>query len=249
MLSSTNVPLASIKMTSIESSTIESSSNELIINDIVLNSNGILIISWDYMLSQLPKYYHIQIYDKNNHRRIYERLIDGRLRSIEIDITGYIQTFPTTLTACINIEYKRYCRNIFLQSTANLIKSASFAVSTNKYDHEQQYIYLLGGILLGAILVCSVLIIICCCRLRYYSKANLSQTSSINSDEKSLKTFCYHPLNIISYPPQASSNTSECSLHSSVDVSHSTNDPYHLYHQIPSVYNCQLYPKTTHIVI
>ncbi|CAF4548795.1 unnamed protein product, partial [Rotaria sp. Silwood2] len=122
-------------------------------------------------------------------------------------------------------------------------------LSSNKQENEQ-FIYLLGGILLGAILVCSILIIICYYRLHYYSKENLSQISSINSDEKkSLKTFYYHPLNIISYPQQPSSNTSECSLHSSIDTNHLTNDPYHIYQQIPSVHNCQLHLKRTHILI
>ncbi|CAF4443977.1 unnamed protein product, partial [Rotaria sp. Silwood2] len=249
ILSSTNIPLASIKTNNIHNSTIESSLNELIIKDIIFNSNGILFISWEYMLLQLPKYYHIQIYDKNHHHMIYQHLIDGRQQSIEIDMSDYIEKSSSIYIVCINIEHKKYCRNISLKLNTNLIKSASLILSSNKQENEQ-FIYLLGGILLGAILVCSILIIICYYRLHYYSKENLSQISSINSDEKkSLKTFYYHPLNIISYPQQPSSNTSECSLHSSIDTNHLTNDPYHIYQQIPSVHNCQLHLKRTHILI
>ncbi|CAF0975735.1 unnamed protein product [Rotaria sp. Silwood1] len=250
ILSSTFVPLTSIKTNSIHTSTIESSLNELIIKDIIFNSNGILIISWEYMLSQLPKYYHIQIYDKNHHHMIYQRLIDGRQQSIEINMSDYIEQSSSIYIICINIEHKKYCRNIFLKkSNNNLIKSASLILSSNQQDNEQ-FIYLVGGILVGAILVCSILIIICYYRLHYYSKENRSKISSINCDEnKSLTTFYYHPLNIISYPQQQSSNTSECSLHSSIDTNHLTNDPYHIYQQIPSVHNCQLHAKRTHILI
>ncbi len=217
--------------------------NELIINDIVFNPNGILIISWENMLERLPKYYHMKIYDENHQYLIFQRLIDGRERSIEIEISNYIKKFPSINIVCINIRQKKYCRKIFLQS--NIIKSASLILSSNKQENEQ-FIYLIGGILLGAILICSILIIICYCRLHYYSK---KQISSIHSDDKSTKTFFYHPLNIISYPHQQSSHTSECSLHSSTDTSHLTNDPYHIYQQIPSVQNCQIHSTRTHVFI
>ncbi|CAF1660713.1 unnamed protein product [Rotaria magnacalcarata] len=247
IVSSSDVSLTSIKTNSIQRSTIESTLNELIIKDIIFNSNGILIISWEYLLSQLPNYYHLEIYDKN-HYIIYQSLIDGQQRSVEIDISDYFEKAPSIYIVCINIEHRKYCRNIFLTLNSNLIKSTSIVLSSNKYNYEQ-WIYLLGGILLGAILVCSILIIICYYRLRYYSKENLSQIPSIKSDEKSVKTFYYHPLNIISYPQPRSSNTSECSLHSSIDTNHLANDPYHVYQQIPSVHNCQLHPKRTHILI
>ncbi|CAF5140803.1 unnamed protein product, partial [Rotaria magnacalcarata] len=198
IVSSSDVSLTSIKTNSIQRSTIESTLNELIIKDIIFNSNGILIISWEYLLSQLPNYYHLEIYDKN-HYIIYQSLIDGQQRSVEIDISDYFEKAPSIYIVCINIEHRKYCRNIFLTLNSNLIKSTSIVLSSNKYNYEQ-WIYLLGGILLGAILVCSILIIICYYRLRYYSKENLSQIPSIKSDEKSVKTFYYHPLNIISYP-------------------------------------------------
>jgi hypothetical protein len=224
---------------SVQPSTIESSLNELIINDLVFNSNGTLIISWEYLLSRVPKYYHIQIYDENHRDLIFQRFIDGRERSVEIDISK----FPSINIICFNIRQKKYCRKVSLPS--NFIKSASLVLPSNKQENEQ-FIYLIGGILLGAILVCSILIIICYCRLRSYSNENLS---SITSDEKSVKTFFYHPLNIISYPQQPSNHTSECSLHSSTDTSHLTNDPYHLYQQIPSIQNCQIHSTRTHVLV
>jgi len=195
------------------------------------------------MLSRLPKYYRIQIYDENHENLLFQRLIDGRERSIEIEILNYVTKFPSINIVCINIRQKQYCRKIILES--NIIKSASLVLLSNKQDNEQ-FIYLIGGILLGAILVCSILIIICYCRLCYDSKEKLS---SINSDEKSTKTFFYHPLNIIGYPQQQSSHTSECSLHSSSNTSHLTNDPYHIYQQIPSVQNCQIHSTRTHVLI
>jgi len=224
----------------------ESSSNDLIINDIVSNANGIVLISWKYISSRLPKYYHIQIYNENHHHLIYQRSIDGQQSSISIDLSRHLTKLPSTYIFCINIRQKKSCRNIVLQLNSNLIKSASLALSINKQDNEQ-FIYLLGGILLGAILVCSILIIICYCRLCHDSKENIS---TINSNEKSPKTFYYHPLNIISYPQQQSNNTSECSLHSSIDTtSHLINDPYHIYQQIPSVHNCQIHSTRTHVLV
>jgi hypothetical protein len=233
------VPLTSAEVLT---STIASSSKELTINDIVFKPNNILIISWECVLSRLPKYYHLQIYDENHHL-IFQRLVDGEQRSIEIDISDYLTDLPSIYIVCINIRQKKSCRKISLQS--NLIKSASLILSSNKQENEQ-FIYLLGGILLGAILICSILIIICYYRLHHYSKEKIP---SINSDEKPPKTFYYHPLNVISYPQQQSSNTSECSLHSSTDTSHLTNDAYHIYQQIPSVQNCQIHSTRTHVLI
>ena len=243
-LSLINVPFVSIK--TIHTTTNKSSLNELIINDIVFNSNGILIISWEYMLSRLPKYYHIQIYDKNHHHLIFQRLINGQERSTKIDISHYIQKFPSILIVCINIQYRKYCRNIYLQSNTNSIKTASLILSSNKYKNER-LIYLLGGILLGTILVCSMFFIMCYYRFYYYYSKETR--TSMNSNEKSLQTFYYHPLNIISYPQQPSSNTSECSLHSSIDANHLTNDPYHIYQQIPSIKACHRHSNGTHILV
>jgi hypothetical protein len=196
------------------------------------------------MLSPLPKYYHIEIYDENHQNLIYQRLVDGKKRSIEIDISNSLTQFPSINNICINIQEKKSCRKVSLQS--NNIKSASLILSSNKHDDNEQFLYLIGGILLGAILVCSILIIVCYCRLRSNSE---NQLSTINPHEKFVKTFFYHPLNIISYPQQQSNHTSECSLHSSTDTSHLTNDPYHIYQQIPSVQNCQIHPARTHVLV
>ena len=227
-------------------STSESTLNELIINDPVFNSNGLLILSWEYMLLPLPKYYHIEIYDENYRDLIYQRLVDGEKRSIEIDISNSLMQLPSINIVCINIQEKKSCRKISLQS--NNIKSASLVLSSNKQNDNEQFLYLIGGILLGAILVSSILIIICYCRLRSNSE---NQLATLNSPEKSVKTFFYHPLNIISYPQQQqqSNHTSECSLHSSTDTSHLTNDPYHIYQQISSVQNCQIHPTRTHVLV
>ena len=214
----------------------DSSLSELIINDPTFNSNGLLILSWEYMLSSLPKYYRIEIYDENHRNLIYQHLVNGDKRSIEIDSSK----FPSINIICINIQERKSCRKVSLPS--NNIKSASLILSSNKHDDNEQFLYLIGGILLGAILVCTILIIICYCRLRTNSKKQFS-------NEKSVKTFFYHPLNIISYPQQQSNHTSECSLHSSTDTSHLTNDLYHIYQQIPSILNCQIYPTRTHVLV
>jgi hypothetical protein len=196
------------------------------------------------MLLPLPKYYQIEIYDEHHRDLIYQRLVDGEKRSIDIDISNSLTQFPSINIVCINIQEKISCRKVSLQS--NNIKSASLVLSSNKQYDNEQFLYLIGGILLGAILVCSILIIICYCRLHHNSE---NQLSTLNPHEKSVKTFFYHPLNIISYPQQQSNHTSECSLHSSTDTSHLPNDPYHIYQQISSVQNCQIHPTRTHVLV
>ncbi|CAF1402598.1 unnamed protein product [Adineta steineri] len=244
---STNIPLTSIENINLSTSTIETLSNSLIIKDIVFNSNDILIISWEYMSLRLPKYYQIQIYNENHKYLIFHRLIDGRQKSIEIDISSHLTNYPMTYIICINLRQKKTCRNIILQTNRNSIKSASIILSPDKQNNEQ-FVYLLGGILLGAVLVCFILIVICYCRLRQHSKDK--KKLSINSNEKIPKTFYYHPLNVISYPQQQSNTTSECSLHSSTDTtSHLTNDSYHVYQKIPSVHNCQIHSTRTHVLV
>jgi hypothetical protein len=211
-----------------------------------------LTITWDYMLSILPRYIHLQIYDENNRYVIFQRLIDGEQRTIEIDIKNYLKEYSSIYMICLNIRHNKYCRNIQLQK----IKSSSIILSSNKLNHSQslQFIYLLIGIFLGAIIVCIIIFFICCWRIRQISKEKLS--NSIDKIPKN--TLChppahssifYRPLNIISYPQQQSCDTSECSIHSSTDTSQLANDSYHIYQQIPSVYNCQIHPTRTHILI
>lgn len=204
----------------------------LVINDIVSNSHGQLILSWQYQTSSLPNYYQIEIYDEHEQELLDQRLIDGHQQSIIIE-----KTLPSNCIVCIHCEEKKFCRNISLPS--NSIQSASFLLSSaNKHSHadeddNEQYLYLIGGILLGATLVCTILILICCyCRLRS------------NMKEQVKPSLIYQPLNMISYPSQ---QTSECSLHSSTDTSHLSNDPYHIYQQIPSIHNCQIYSTRTHV--
>ncbi|CAF4541557.1 unnamed protein product, partial [Rotaria sp. Silwood2] len=251
-----------IKSTSTQLTTIKSTStstiiDELIINDISYNPNGMLTITWDYMLSTLPRYFHLQIYDDINRDVILQRFIEGDQRSIEINIKDYLNESSTIYMICLNIRQNKYCRNIQFQQ----IKSSSLILSSNKHDNYQslQYIYLLSGIFLGAIFVSILLIIVCCWRIRHISKDKLS-----NSIEKIPTNTLYHPpprssifyrpLNIISYPQQQqqqqhSCDTSECSIHSSTDTSQLANDSYHVYQQIPSVYNCQIHPTRTHILV
>ncbi|CAF3754613.1 unnamed protein product [Rotaria socialis] len=259
-IKSTSTQLTSIKTTSISSSTII---DELIINDISYNPNGMLTITWEYLLSVSPKYFHLQIYDEINRHILLQRLIDGKQRSIEIDIKDYLKEYSSMYMICLNIPHNKYCRNIQLQQ----VKSSSLVISTDKHENYQssQYFYLLSGILLGAIFVCVMLIIVCCWRIRHLSRKKLS-----NSIEKSPTNTLYHPpphssifyrpLNIISYPPkqqqlqqqqqqQQSCDTSECSMHSSTDTSQLANDCYHIYQQIPPVYNCQIHPIRTHVLV
>jgi len=211
-----------------------------------------LTITWDYMISILPRYIHLQIYDENNRYVIFQRLIDGEQRSIEINIKDYLKEYSLIYMICLNIRNNKYCRNIQLQQ----IKSSSIILSSNKLDHSQslQLIYLLGGIFLGVIVVCILLIIVCCWRIRHLSKDKLT-----NSIDKLPTNTLYHPpphssifyrpLNIISYPQQQSCDTSDCSIHSSTDTSQLASDSYHIYQQIPSVYNCQIHPTRTHVLI
>ncbi|CAF5200039.1 unnamed protein product [Rotaria magnacalcarata] len=219
-----------------------------------------LTITWEYLLSVSPKYFHLQIYDEINRHILLQRLIDGKQRSIEIDIKDYLKEYSSIYMICLNIPHNKYCRNVQLQQ----VKSSSLVISTNKHENYQssQYFYLLSGILLGAIFVCAMLIIVCCWRVRHLSREKLS-----NSIEKSPTNTLYHPpphssifyrpLNIISYPPkqqqqqqqQQSCDTSECSIHSSTDTSQLANDCYHIYQQIPPVYNCQIHPIRTHALV
>jgi hypothetical protein len=213
-----------------------------------------LTITWEYTLSTLPRYFHLQIYDENNRNVILQRLIDGEQRSIEIDIKDYLKEYSSIYMVCLNIRQNKYCRNIQLQP----IKSSSLILSSNTTDNNQsvQYVYLLGGVFLGAVCVCLILITVCCWRIRQNSKEKFT-----NSIEKLPTNTLYHPpahssifyrpLNIISYPQQQqqSCDTSECSIHSSTDTSQLASDSYHIYQQIPSVYNCQIHPTRTHILI
>ncbi|CAF0857215.1 unnamed protein product [Rotaria sordida] len=246
----------STQLTSIKSTSTSTRIDELIINDISYNPNGMLTITWEYMLSTLPRYFHLQIYDDINRHIILQRLIDGDQRSIEIDIKNYLNESSSIYLICLNIRQNKYCRNIQLQQ----IKSSSLILSSNKHENDQslQFIYLLIGIILGAIFVSIMLIIVCCWRIRNISKDKLS-----NSIEKLPTNTLYHPplrssifyrpLNIISYPQiqqqQHSCDTSECSIHSSTDTSQLANDSYHIYQQIPPVYNCQIHSTRTHILV
>lgn len=254
---STTTQLTTIKTTSISSTTVI---DELIINDISYNPNGMLTITWEYLLSSSPKYFHLQLYDETNRYVVLQRLIDGKQRSIEVDIKNYIRDSSLIYTVCLNIPHNKYCRHIELQQ----MKSSPLAITTNKYENfsSSQYLHLFIGIFLGALFVCIMLIIIFCWRIRNLSKETLS-----NSIEKipnntlypppPHSSIFYRPLNIISYPKQQqqqhqqshSCDTSECSTHSSTDTSQLANDCYHIYQQIPSVYNCQFHPSRTHVLV
>ncbi|UJR28221.1 hypothetical protein I4U23_009471 [Adineta vaga] len=246
--------------TSIKTTTIPSSSfDELVINDISYNPNGMLTITWEYMLLTLPRYIHLQIYDENTRRVILQRLIDGEQRSIELDIKDYLKEFSSIYMICLNIRHNKYCRNIQLEQMKT--STSSLIVSSNNPENQQsvQFFFLLGGIFLGAIFVCLVLIVFCCWRIH-----RLSPSPPISNSIEKLPTntfyhppghssIFYRPLNIISYPQpqqqQQSCDTSECSIHSSTDTSQVASDSYHVYQQIPSVYNCQIHPSRTHILI
>ena len=232
------------------------------INDISYNPNGMLTVAWDCMLSILPKYYHLQIYDEHHRMVLLQRLIDGEQRSIEIDIKDYVRESSSSIyIVCLNIRQNKYCRNIHLQPT----KSSAVILSSTKDDPlpSLQIFYLLSGIFLGITFVSLVLIVVCCWRVR-----RLTPDKLCNSLEKLPNNALYHapphssifyrPLNIISYPQhqhqqqqqhQPSCDTSECSLHSSTDTSQLANDSYHIYQQIPSVYNCHMHPTRTHILL
>ena len=236
---------AETPLTSVETTRM-TSSNDVTIKDVVLNPNGLLALAWESKSSRSAKYYQLQIYDQANHQLIFQRFIDGRQRAMEIDLSPYLSNSPVTTVVCLNIRQKRSCRTVAFQPDTNVIKSASLALSSNKQNNDQ-FVYLIGGILLGAILVCSILIIVCYCRL--CNDAD-ERNSSPTCAEKSSRPFYYHPLNVISYPPQPSNNTSECSLHSSIDTaSQLVNDPYHVYQQIPSAHNCQIHSTRTHVVV
>lgn len=215
-----------------------------------------LTITWDYLLSTLPRYVHLQIYDENNRVVILQRLIDGEQRSIEIDIKDYLKESSPVYMICLNIRHNKYCRNAQLQQQT---KSSPLVLTSNKPDNHQslQFLILLGGIFLGAIFVCVILIIVCCWRIRQISREKFSDsveklpTNTLYHPPPHSSIF-YRPLNIISYPQQQqqpSCDTSECSIHSSTDTSQLASDSYHIYQQIPSVYNCQLNPTRTHILI
>ncbi|CAF0963871.1 unnamed protein product [Adineta ricciae] len=262
--SSTSIKTTTILPALTLSSSSSSSFDELIINDISYNPNGMLTLTWDYMSLTLPRYIHLQIYDENTRRVILQRLIDGEQRSIELDIKDYLNERSSIYMICLNIRHNKYCRNVQLEQIKS--PTSSLIVSSNVSDNQQQptqLIFLLSGAFLGAIFVCLVLIIFCCWRIRRLS----SRKEISNSIEKLPPNTFYHPpahssifyrpLNIISYPQaqkqqqqqQQSCDTSECSIHSSTDTSQIASDSYHIYQQIPSVYNCQIHPSRTHILI
>ena len=212
-----------------------------------------LTITWEYLVLTLPRYIHLQIYDEKNRHVILQRLIDGEQRSIEIDIKDYLKEYSSIIMICLNIRQNKYCRNIQLEQTKS---SSSLILSSNPQDNHQslQFFYLLGGICLGVVFVCIILIIVCCWRIRHISRENLSHSieklpSNTLYHPPPHSSIFYRPLNIISYPQQQSCDTSECSIHSSTDTSQLASDSYHIYQQIPSVYNCQIHPTRTHILI
>lgn len=243
--------------------------DELILNEISYHPNGMLTITWDYTLMNLPRYIHLQIYTENHRYVVLQRLIDGEQRSIEIDFKEYLKESSSIYMICLNVRQNRYCRNIQLQQQQQvkpsaIVLSSSSSSSSHKSSHPQslQLIYLLGGIFLGAIFVCLILIIVCCWRIRQISREKFTNSvEKIPSNtlyQPSLppvhSSIFYRPLNIISYPQQQqqqqpSCDTSECSIHSSTDTSQLASDSYHIYQQIPSVYNCQIHPTRTHILI
>ena len=250
-------------------STVSSLSDELLIDDVTYNPNGMLTITWDHLQGRLQtKYYHLQIYDERYSNVLLQRLIDGEQRSIEIDVKDYIKDFTSTYIVCLSSRQKKSCQTIPLQTS----KSTSMILSSTKDDESSnsfQFVYLLSGICLGALLVTFVLVVVCCWRLRYLSRVkqlksleklptnNNSPTSPFYPSTAHSSIF-YRPLNIISYPQQqqqqplqqtASCDTSECSIHSSTDTSQLASDSYHIYQQIPSVYNCHLHPTRTHILV
>lgn len=238
--------------------------DELIINEISYNPNGMLTITWDYNLMNLPRYIHLQIYEENHRYVLLQRLIDGEQRSIEIDIKDYLKESSAIYMICLNVRHNKYCRNIQLQQVkpSSIVLSSSSSLQKSNHSPSLQLVYLLGGIFLGAIFVCLILIFVCCWRIRQISREKFTNSiEKIPSNtiyQPSLppvhSSIFYRPLNIISYPQQQqqqqpSCDTSECSIHSSTDTSQLASDSYHIYQQIPSVYNCQIHPTRTHILI
>lgn len=248
-------------------STSASSVDELVINDLSYNQNGMLALTWDSLSSIMPKYYHLQIYDEQRTNVLLQRLIDGDQRAIELDIKETLKESASTYVVCLNVRQKKFCRNLHLQTSKPAATSMVLS-STSQETHAPslQMVYLLSGICLGALFVSLVLTIVCCWRIRYLSRIQHSKslekvtTASPfypNSSTGAHSSIFYRPLNIISYPQHhshqhqqaASCDTSECSLHSSTDTSQLASDTYHIYQQIPSVYNCHLHPTRTHILV
>lgn len=228
-----------------------------------------LTITWEQAQGTLPKYYHLQIYDERYANVLLQRLIDGQQRAIEIDVKDYIQDPTATYIVCLNSRQKKTCQAIPFQP----MQQTSMILSSTKDDPSAslQFVYLLSGVCLGALFVSLVLIVVCCWRLRYLSRAKRLQsieklqTTSTTTTSPFYPTsghssIFYRPLNIISYPQQhqqpsqsqkqgTSCDTSECSIHSSTDTSQLASDSYHVYQQIPSVHNCHLHSTRTHILV
>jgi len=192
--------------------------NELILDHIEYKSNGQLIVSWkDFRLIQ-SEFYHIKIYDEKREFLLFDRLIANRKHSIEIN-----EIFPSIINICIDTSDKSICRKVILPS--NIIQSASMISSFSSSNEQQQFIYLILGLLVGAIIICTILILIC-----YY------HLQSFRKQQATTKTCLYHSLTH-SQPQHESNHTSECSLHSSTDIT----EPYHIYQSI--------YPTRTRIYI
>ena len=226
--------IVALKTSSRRPSTLLSSREDFTLKEIILHTDGILTITWDSMVSRLPKHSQLQIYDETHRHLLVQRSLVNRQRSIEVNTTEHRLKLPSNYLICLQIRQNKYCRNALLQVPT---QSMSSLTSSN-----EQYLYLLGGSLLGALLICFLLILVCFWRLGLSSKGQPIHLSSIDFDEKvSNPTFHYHPLNFLSYPSATSNHTSECSLHSSMDTSQSTTEPYHLYQQISSLHHCRIH--------
>ena len=231
-------PIVPLRTSSSESLTSLSSPEELTLKEIRLHGDGILTINWESTFSRLPKQSQLQIYDETHRYLLLQRSLVNRQRSMEVNTTEHLLKLPSNYLICVRIRHNKYCRNVLLQADT---QSASSLTSPN-----EQYLYILGGGLLGALLICSLLILVCFWRLGWPSKGQPIHLSSIDFDDKNSKpTFHYHPLNFLSYPSATSNHTSECSLHSSMDTSQSTTEPYHLYQQISSIHHCRIHSTRT----
>jgi hypothetical protein len=204
-----------------------STTNESIFEQIQWHANGRLGISWTSTYVRLPRTYSLKIYDETRQHLIFQRIMTHRQRSIELDVIDAYYRLTMNYTVCLHIRREQYCRSIHADTNQHRRRA-----TTNPSDH---FIYFLVACLIAALAICSLLLISCFRRLN-------STLSTVECERKRARqTFAYYPLNFLHCPSATSNHTSECSLHSTVDIHPTTIDPYHVYQQISSANRCQLH--------
>ncbi|CAF0847688.1 unnamed protein product [Didymodactylos carnosus] len=196
-ISTTMIMKTKIKILSSNQNVNMIKSNQLIINVEYDNINNIFI-TWNLITDESIKYYHLQIYDEDeNLIKQMQKLLKNYQYKFDISSLSILK-----YKICINIIYidreDKYCRNYILKNLTTIkTHEKNLQLIKNEYSSSIQYIFLFAGALLGAVLVCLIVFIICFIRIRhkqskitrqtclYHESSNRSSSSSNSSSNKS----------------------------------------------------------------